>query len=129
MTTRPCRRARGEWKDTKKWNSYLRNETNKIELFQYLSGVIAQSDFDEGKVVAASQGAFLDSPPSSSKSTRRACQLWMHKKLCRKVLMLQEGRALCAQPDANMLENVTSSHQLATNTIEHESPLYIKIIP
>ena len=28
------------------WNSYLQNETNKIELFQYLSGMIAQ--FDEG---------------------------------------------------------------------------------
>ena len=35
----------------KNWNSYLRNETNKTELFQYLSGVIAKSVFDEGKVV------------------------------------------------------------------------------
>ena len=37
---------------------------------------------------------------------------------------------LCAQPDANVLENVTSSqavlqHQLETNTIEHTPPLYI----
>ena len=29
----------------------MRNETNKMELFQYLSGVIAQSVFDEGKVI------------------------------------------------------------------------------
>ena len=49
-----------EWKDT---NSYLRNETNKIELFQYLSGVIAQSNIDESKVVAASQGAFPGADP------------------------------------------------------------------
>ena len=35
----------------KNWNSYLHNETNKIELFQYLSGMIAQSNFDEGKLV------------------------------------------------------------------------------
>ena len=35
----------------KNWKSYQRNETNKMELFQYLSGVIAQSVVDEGKVV------------------------------------------------------------------------------
>ncbi len=35
----------------KNWNSYLRNETNKVELFQYLSGVIAQFIFNEGSVV------------------------------------------------------------------------------
>ena len=34
----------------KNWCSYLRNGTNKIELFHYLSGVIAQSVFEEGKV-------------------------------------------------------------------------------
>ena len=38
--------------------------------------------------------------------------------------------ALCAHPDANVQENVTScqvllKHQLATNTIEHKPPLYI----
>ena len=42
----------------KKWNNYLHNVTYKIELFQYLSRVIAQSNFDESKVVAASQSAF-----------------------------------------------------------------------
>ena len=41
----------GNGKVPKNWNSYLCNATNKIELFQYLSGVIAQSVFDEGKVV------------------------------------------------------------------------------
>ena len=46
-----------------KWNSYLRNETNKIELLRYLSGVIAQSNFDESKVVEASQGAFPGADP------------------------------------------------------------------
>ena len=39
----------GNGKMPKNWNSYLRNETNKTELFQYLSGVIAQRVFDEGK--------------------------------------------------------------------------------
>ena len=149
-TTRVCRGARarqrsyGNGKIAKNWNSYLRNETNKIELFEYLSGVIAQSNFDESKVVAVSQGAFpgadpggqdslqtiivntvikimvyvanfsfltrtlpfqngwicpcfLDSTPSRSKSTGKACQLWMHKNLCRKVLMLQEGLVCTAR--------------------------------
>ena len=41
----------GNGKMPKNWESYLRNETNKMELFQYLSGVIAQSAFDERKVV------------------------------------------------------------------------------
>ena len=48
---RQCLPSNGNGKIPKNWNSYLRNETNKIELFQYLSGVIALSDFDEGKVV------------------------------------------------------------------------------
>ena len=56
-------RSYGNGKIPKNWNSYLRNETNKIELFQYLSGVIAQSNFDESKVVAASQGAFPGADP------------------------------------------------------------------
>ena len=34
-----------------------------LELLQYLSGVIAQSNFDESKVVAASQGAFREVDP------------------------------------------------------------------
>ena len=37
----------------KNWNSYLCNETNKIEL----SRMIAQPNFDESKFVAASKGA------------------------------------------------------------------------
>ena len=47
----------------KNWNIYLHNEINKIQLFQYLSGVITQSNFDESKVVAASQGAFPGADP------------------------------------------------------------------
>ena len=50
-----------------KWNSYLRNETNKIELLRYLSGVIAQSNFDESKVVEASQGAFPGADPGGGR--------------------------------------------------------------
>ena len=41
----------GNGKMPKNWSSYLRNGTNKIELFHYLSGVTAQSVFDEGEVV------------------------------------------------------------------------------
>ncbi len=41
----------GNGKMPKNWSSYLRNETNKTELFQYLSGVITKSVFEEGKVV------------------------------------------------------------------------------
>ena len=48
---RQCLSSDGNGKIPKNWNSYLHNTTNKIELFQYLSGVIAQFAFDEGKVV------------------------------------------------------------------------------
>ncbi len=41
----------GNGKLPKNWNSYLRNETNKAELFQYLSRTIAQFIFQEEKVV------------------------------------------------------------------------------
>ena len=58
-TTRECRGAGvrqrlpsdGNGKIPKNWSSYLRNETNKMELFQYLSGVIAHTVFTEGKVI------------------------------------------------------------------------------
>ena len=39
--------------------SYLRNGTNKIELFHYPSGVIAQSVFDEGKIVFTTYDSVL----------------------------------------------------------------------
>ncbi len=41
----------GNGKIPKNWNSYLRNSANKIELFHYLSRVIARSAFGEGKIV------------------------------------------------------------------------------
>ena len=44
-----------EWKDA--------NKLEHLELLQYLSGVIAQSNFDESKVVAASQSAFREADP------------------------------------------------------------------
>ena len=44
-------RLLNDGKFPKNWSSHLRNAANKTELFQYLSGVIAQSAFDMGKVV------------------------------------------------------------------------------
>jgi len=44
-------RSDGKGKIPKNWNSYLRNATNKIKIFQYLSRVISRSVFDEGKFV------------------------------------------------------------------------------
>ena len=41
----------GNGKVPKNWNSYLRNATNKIELLQFLSGVIAQSVLMRGKLL------------------------------------------------------------------------------
>ena len=41
----------GNEKFPRKWNSYLQNASNKVELFHYLSVDIAQTVFCEGKVV------------------------------------------------------------------------------
>ena len=59
--------------------SYLRNGTNKIELFHYLSGVIAQSVFDEGKVVFTTYDSVLHNAWSCSSpySSNRVSSLSM----------------------------------------------------
>jgi len=44
-------RLLSDGKFPKNWSSYHRNAANKTELFQYLSRVIAQSAFDEGKII------------------------------------------------------------------------------
>ena len=69
----------GNRKIPKNWNSYLRNATNKIEIFQYLSRVISQSVFDEGRVVITTldetvlQNSCTDDPVVQSEHSLCPC--------------------------------------------------------
>ena len=60
--------SNGNGKMPKNWNSYLRNDMNKTELFTYLADIIANTVFTEGKIIITTCGKNVLQNPFNQES-------------------------------------------------------------